>query len=182
VASIAIRVLWLVACGACAAPGQGPVVHAPSVDVSVPAPRPAAAHAGEKLTACALPWTLEDVEGGQGRVVVVCGSDVRRQDLAPGAMTRAIEPILEPARARVCACAARMPVPAFVDLVVTSIPDEGSTSVEASEPDDELDREPATAFVACVGTVKTAITRAHTDICGAEKTIFKYPLRVDLAR
>ena len=61
------------------------------------------------------------------------------QDVEPGVMTRAIEPALEPARQRVCSCAARLPVPAFVDLVVTSLPDEGRGSVEEGELDDELE-------------------------------------------
>jgi len=180
VASPAIRALSLVACGACAAPGQGPVVLAPSAEANASATRPPAAPAGEKLTACALPWTLEDVQGGRGRVVVVCGSDVRRQDLEPGAMTRALEPILESARQRVCSCAARLPVPAYVDLVVTSVPDDGRGSVEEGELDDELDRELATAFMACVGKLTTAVPRAHLEACGPEKATLVYPLRVDL--
>jgi hypothetical protein len=96
-------------------------------------------------------------------------------------MTRAIDPALEPARQRVCSCAARLPPPAFVDLVVTSMPDEGRARVEASEPDEELDAETAAAFVACVGTLSTTITRSHADTCGAERATFVYPLRVDLA-
>jgi hypothetical protein len=113
-------------------------------------------------------------------VVVVCGSDVRRQDVEPGAMTRAIDPALEPARERVCACASRLTVPAFVDLVVTSWPDEGRASVAPGELDDELDADLATPFMACVGTVKTAFARSHADACGAEKATLVYPLRVDL--
>lgn len=179
-ASLVLRALSLALCGACATPGQGPVVLAPSVEGSAPASRPPAPPVGGKLTACALPWTLEDVEGGQGRVVVVCDSEVRREDLEPGAMARAIEPILEPARQRVCACAARMPVPAFVDLVVTSLPDEGRASVEVGELDDELDRELATAFMACVGKLTTSVPRAHLSTCGPAKATLKYPLRVDL--
>ena len=180
-ASLVVRALSLALCSACATPGQGPVVLAPSAETHEAAARPPPPPGGDKLTACALPWTLEDVEGGQGRVVVVCGSDVRRQDVEPGVMTRAIEPALEPARQRVCSCAARLPVPAFVDLVVTSIPDEGRASVEEGELDDELDRELATAFMACVGKLTTAVPRAHLDACGPEKAMLKYPLRVDLA-
>lgn len=175
-----LRVLSLVACTACATPGQGPVVLAPSVETPALAPHAPTPTPVEKLTACALPWTLGDVEGGQGRVVVVCGSDVRRQDVEPGVMTHAIEPILEPARARVCSCAARMPVPAFVDLVVTSFPDEGRASVEEGELDDELDHDLATAFMACVGKVTAVIPRSHLDSCGPEKAVLSYPLRVDL--
>ena len=95
-------------------------------------------------------------------------------------MTRAIEPILEPARQRVCACAGRMPVPAFVDLVVTSVPDEGRASVAVDELDDELDRDLATAFAACIGTLSATVPRGHLDACGTAKAALKYPLRVDL--
>ena len=179
-ASLVLRVLSLVACGACAAPGQGPVILAPAAESSAPAPRRPAPTPVEKLTACALPWTLGDVEGGQGRVVVVCGSDVRRQEVEPGVMTRAIEPVLEAARQRVCSCAAQLPVPAFVDLVVTSFPDEGRASVEEGELDDELDHDLATAFMACVGKVTAVIPRSHLDSCGPEKAVLSYPLRVDL--
>jgi hypothetical protein len=134
------------------------------------------------MTACALPWTLENLAGGPGRVVVVCGSDVRRQEVEPGAMTRSIDPALETARQRVCACAARMRVPEYVDLVVTSTPDEGRAKVEASEPDEELDPEIAAAFVACVGTVSATVPKSHPDTCGSSKATFVYPLRVDLLR
>jgi hypothetical protein len=172
-------------CAACSAPGS--VVSAPSVAPTVAAPSteaPRGKATGSRLdlTACSQKWTLEDVEGGAGRVVVVCGNDVRRQDVEPGAMTRAIDPALEPARERVCACAARMTVPAFVDLVVTSSPDEGRARVEPGELDDELDAELAAPFLACVGTVKTTFPRSHADACGADKATFVYPLRVDLLR
>jgi len=163
------------------APAVAPVVQAPAVTSEAPA-RPVAPTAGPELTACALPWTLEDVAGGPGRVVVVCGNDVRRQAVEPGAMTRAIDPALEPARQRVCACAARMPVPAFVDLVVTSTPDQGRARVEASEPDDELDPAVAPAFVACVGSLVTTFARLHADTCGADEATFVYPLHVELVR
>jgi hypothetical protein len=177
--SAAGRALPLVAAVACAAPSAGPVVVAPSGNARPPAP--SAPPAGsEALTACALPWTLEDVAGGPGRVVVVCGSDVRRQAVESGPMTRAIDPALEPARQRVCSCAARLPLPAFVDLVVTSVPDEGHARVEASEPDEELDADVAAAFVACVGTLSTTFASSHADTCGAEKATYVYPLRVDL--
>jgi hypothetical protein len=174
--------LVLVCVGCAAAGSSGPVVQAPAAATE---PAPAATHAatstsGPELTACALPWTLEDVAGGPGRVVVVCGSDVRRQAVEPGAMTRAIDPALEPARQRVCACAAKMPVPAFVDLVVTSSPDQGRARVEASEPDDELDPAVAPAFVACVGSLVATFARLHADTCGAGEATFVYPLHVEL--
>jgi hypothetical protein len=157
------------------------VVQAPAV-VEVPSsPRATPAPAGD-LPACALPWTIEDVAGGPGRVVVVCGNDVRRQPVLPGAMTQAIDSALEPARQRVCGCAARMPPPAYVDLVVTTSPDEGRARVEASEPDDELDPAIAPAFVACVGSLVTTFARIHADSCGADDATFVYPLHVELVR
>jgi hypothetical protein len=158
------------------------VVRAPSVEVSNQAPRVSAPPSSNKLTACALPWTTADIEEGRARVVVVCGSDVRRQDIEPGPVARAIDPALEPARERVCACASRMPAPAFVDIEVTVVPDDGQASIKAAEPDDELDADQANAFAACIGTVKATIARSHTDACGPEKAILVYPLRVDLAR
>jgi hypothetical protein len=121
------------------------------------------------------------MEGGQGRVIVACGNDVHHQDLEPGPMTRAIEPILEPARQRVCGCAAHLPVPAYVDLVVTSRLDEGTASVEEGELDDELDHDVATAFMACVGKLTAAVPRAHLEECGPAKATLTYPLHVDLA-
>jgi hypothetical protein len=182
VASLAFRVLALLFCAACASPGAGPVVLAPSAEpAATGAPRPPAPPAGAKLTACTLPWTLEDMQGDRGKVIVTCGTDVNREDLGPGPLARAIEPVLEPGRQRVCACAMRMPVPAFVDLVVTSSPDEGRASLEVGELDDELDHDVATAFKACVGQLTTAVPRTHIDACQAPKAILTYPLRVDLA-
>jgi len=170
---------WLVSAAACAT-APGPIVQAPAV-VEAPLPgRPPPAPAGD-LPACALPWTIEDVAGGPGRVVVVCGNDVRRQAVVPGAMTRAIDAALEPARQRVCGCAAQLPPPAYVDLVVTSSPDEGRAKVEASEPDDELDPAIAPAFVACVGSLVTTFARLHADTCGTDDATFVYPLHVELA-
>jgi hypothetical protein len=180
VASLAIRALALVLCGACAAPGAGPVVLAPSAEPSPAVARPPPPPVVTKLTACALPWTLEDMQGERGKVIITCGNDVNREDLEPGPLARAIEPMLEPGRQRVCACAARMPAPAFVDLVVTSLPDEGRASLEVGELDDELDHDVATAFKACVGQLATAVPRTHVDACGASKATLTYPLRVDL--
>lgn len=170
----------LLACVACA-PAGGAVVQAPAAPEAPTVARPPAAPAAD-LTACALPWTIEDVAGGPGRVVVVCGNDVRRQAVEPGVMTQAIDSALEPARQRVCGCAARMPPPAYVDLVVTSSPDEGRARVEASEPDEELDPALAPAFVACVGSLTTTFARIHADTCGADDATFVYPLHVELAR
>lgn len=176
----------LAACAACAEPGPGPLVSAPSAPVAPVAaePRPSAAPPGEGApAACSQSWTLADMSGGPGRVVVVCGSDVRRASLDPVLMARAIDPALGPARERVCACASRMPAPEYVDLVVTSTPDDGRASVEASEPDEELDPALAPAFVACVGKLATTFPRAHAQACdGADKATFVYPLHVELNR
>jgi hypothetical protein len=112
--------------------------------------------------------------------VVVCSNDVRREPIDPPAMARAIDPALEPARQRVCSCMARMPPPAFVDLVVTSTPDEGRATIEASEPDDELDPAQAAAFVACVGRISATFAQSHGAACGTEKATLVYPFRVEL--
>jgi hypothetical protein len=96
-------------------------------------------------------------------------------------MARAIDPALEPARERVCSCMARLPPPAFVDLVLTSTPDEGHATVEASEPDEELDSALATAFVACVGRISATFAQSHAAACGTEKATLVYPFRVELA-
>ena len=157
-------------------------MSAPSDAVALPAPRVHAPAPSDRLTACALPWTTADVEEGRARAVVVCGTDVHRQDIEPGPIARAIDPALEPARQRVCACAGQMPAPAFVDLEVTVMPDEGRAFIKAAEPDEELDADLATAFAACIGTVKATLARSHVDACGAGKAVLVYPFRVDLAR
>jgi hypothetical protein len=167
--------------GVACTPASGAIVQAPAALEVPPIGRAPSAPAAD-LTACALPWTIEDVAGGPGRVVVVCGNDVRRQAVEPGVMTQAIDSALEPARQRVCGCAARMPPPAYVDLVVTSSPDEGRARVEASEPDEELDPALAPAFVACVGSLTTTFARVHADTCGTDDATFVYPLHVELGR
>jgi hypothetical protein len=176
------RLSLLLPLTACAASGPGPVVTAPALVQAAPAPRASAPRHGEMLAACALPWTLEDVEGGAGRVVAVCGGDVRRLDLEAGPMTRSIEAVLEPGRARVCACAARMAAPPYLDLVVTTSPDEGTATLEPGETDEEQDAELTAPFVACVGTVKASFPRSHADTCGQDRAVFKYPLRVELSK
>jgi hypothetical protein len=121
------------------------------------------------------------MQSDRGKVIITCGTDVDREDLGPGPLSRAIEPMLEPGRQRVCACAMRMAAPAFVDLVVTSSPDEGRASLEVGELDDELDADVATAFKACVGQLTAAVPRTHVDACAAATSTLTYPLRVDLA-
>lgn len=167
-------------CTSCAGQGSGPVVSAPSVQGEAP-PVHVVPRKEEKLTACALPWTLEDVAEGPARVIVVCASDARREAVQVGPMTKAIDPALEPARQRVCSCAERMRAPAFVDLVVTSFPDEGRATVETGELDEELDPEIGRAFYDCVGKLRTPFPPVQTDACGAEKTRYVYPFHVNLA-
>jgi hypothetical protein len=181
VPSYAPRLAALALCAACATPGSGPVVRAPSVQGEAP-PVHVAPRSEDKLTACALPWTLEDVTGGPGQVVVVCAGEVRREEVQPGPITRAIDPALEPARQRVCSCAERMPAPPSADLVVTSIPDDGVASVEPGELEEEVDAELGRAFFECVGKLRTRFPPTHSDACGAGKATFVYTLSVDLAR
>jgi len=175
----------LAACVSCGPAGSGPFVSAPTLAVAPAhsaiggaARRPSSSAPG----ACSQTWTLDGVAGGPGRVVVVCGSDVRREGLdGSGAMAGAIVPGLEPARERVCACAARMAAPDFVDLVLTSVPDDGRVTAEAGKPEDDLDPEQDPAFAACVGTVVARFAPSHGEVCaGSAKTTLVYPLRIDL--
>jgi hypothetical protein len=173
--------LALVLLASCEPGAGGPVVHAPSTGGESP-PARAASPGEDQLTACALPWTLETIAEGPGTVIVVCPGDARREPVQAGPMTRAIDPALEPARHRVCDCAKRMQAPEFVDLKVTSAPDDGQARVEPGEIDDELDPDPARAFYACVGTLQVPFARSHADTCGGPNVTFVYPLRVDLAK
>jgi hypothetical protein len=161
------------------APADAPTAKASAHDVP-PAPR-------EDLDACALDWTLYHASDDSGSVIVVCGNEVRRELLSRSAALRAaIAPALEPARQRVCACAARQLPPPSVDLVITVMPARGRASVEGSvsgEADDEAD--PARApFIACIGTVAASfppLQPAGACETGVESTL-KYPVHVELAR
>lgn len=171
-------------CACCAAPET--VVTAPLVP-SVLADRSEASAAVSSASlvtpgACSQKWTLDGVAGGPGRVVVVCGSDVRREALdESGPMARAIVPALEPARERVCACAGRIASPAFVDLVITAILDDGRVTAEASKPDDALDPDVDPAFAACVGTVVASFAPSRPGGCASlGKMTVVYPVRIDL--
>jgi hypothetical protein len=138
-----------------------------------------------RLDACAQAWTLDGVGGGASSVVVACGSDVRREPLANSSrsLESTIAPALEPARERVCACADRLPVPAFVDLLITATPAEGRASVQASDADDEIDPQLGPPFAACVGTVVATFSPSHTaGVCPGGKPVLSYPLRVELGR
>jgi hypothetical protein len=138
------------------------------------------------LDACALPWTLQSVGGGSSGVVVACGSDVRREPLSlTSAVASAIAPALKPTQERLCACAARLPVPPFVDLTVTASLEDGRASAQASELDDEMDPERGPAFLACIGTVTATFASAEAfGVCpgGRRDAIVRYPIRVELIR
>jgi len=114
-------------------------------------------------------------------VVVVCGSDVRREPLdGSGAIARAISPALERARERVCACAGRLQAPASLDLVVKSAPDEGRATVDASDLEDDMDPLLGPPFAACVGTVVVSYAPLHVDACpDHEKPVVVYPFQID---
>ncbi len=159
---------------ACAVPAGGAYVSAPSRSRSGAAGGATAEAAGTAGAqsegpryppACRQSWALEDVPAGDARVLVVCGNDIRREPIVVGAMSRAIDPGLESAHERVCTCASRMAAPQFVDLVVTAVPDEGRASVEASEPDGELDPGVASAFASCVGKIATSFPRFVGGAC-----------------
>jgi hypothetical protein len=131
---------------------------------------------------CGKPWRL-DVIGGDAQVVVVCANDVQRQALdSSSAIERALSPVLDPARERVCACVGRMPAPAFVDLVFTARPEEGRVTVQAGG-DDDLDPDLGPALVACIGTVVATFGPLPSEACSdAGKASFVYPVRLELGR
>ncbi|MDP9035143.1 MAG: hypothetical protein M3O50_10070, partial [Myxococcota bacterium] len=137
---------------------------------------------------CDRSWRLGDVADGAGRVVVVCGSDVRREPLdESGPMARMLLPALEPARARVCGCVDRVAAPPFVDLVFTARPESGQVTVAANEVDD-LDPELGPPFIACVGELVVRSGAWASDACSGaagggkdDRVMVVYPARVDLA-
>jgi hypothetical protein len=162
------------------APSAGAIVHVPIVATTHDATHDTGApivRAGP--SACADPWAPD---GATERVVVVCGAEVRRDAFDKnGDMIRAVAPALEPARERVCACAARMTPPPHVDLAVRSSPDEGRATVELADPEDDLDPTLGPDFVACVGTVVTTFAPFHLDACPTGgNAVLLYPVRVDL--
>lgn len=176
--------LLLNAPAACGASGSGPVVTAPSMPAGPPAvvrsTEVGPANDGAPV-ACGQSWALEDAVGAGAQVIVVCGSDVHRVPIQIGAMTRALDPALDASHERVCSCAARMAAPAFVDLVVTALPDEGHASVEPAEPDASLDPQLAQSFAACVGTFVATFPAFAADACGfGGKTKYVYSLDVEL--
>jgi len=177
--------LGLVACGV---PAGGAYVSAPSSGAAGGATAEAAGNSGAQSDgpryppACRQSWALEDVPAGDARVLVVCGNDVRREPIVVGAMSRALDPGLESAHERVCACASRMAAPQFVDLVVTAVPDDGRGGVETSEPEGELDPGVASAFASCVGKIATSFPRFAGGACPDGKTTFVYSFDIDLGR
>ncbi len=157
-----------------AGPGSGRAPGARGAD------RPSAAGGP---AACLQSWALEDAAGSAAQVLIVCGNDVRRTPVTVGPMTRALDPALEVAHERVCSCAARVPSPAFVDLVITAVPADGRASVEPSEPDAALDADVAQGFLACVGSVPVSFARFAADECGGQgATTYVYSLDVELER
>ena len=175
--------LPLVLVVAACAPSPGPVVSAPAAPavgpltgaVAMPPLAPGAP------AACGQSWELEDAVGGAARVIVVCGSDLRRAAVEVGPMTRALDPALDAARARVCECAARGPAPAFVDLVVTAVPRDGRASVEPGEPDASLDAQVAQRFAACVGSLGVTFPAFEDATCGdGAPAKYVYAMNVEL--
>jgi hypothetical protein len=153
---------------ACDSAGPGPVVSAPST-----------APLSGVLEVCATPWKLE-VIGGGAQVVLVCPRDVRRASLdESSAFRQALPPALDPAHDRVCACAARLHPPPFVDLVFTAHPDEGRVTVTANG-DEENDAQLAPPFIACVGTVNATFDAVHSGVCPDGPASLVYPVRLDL--
>jgi hypothetical protein len=135
--------------------------------------------------ACGQSWRLEDVTSEGTRVLVVCATDVRRDPIQPATMARALDPALDVAHRRVCSCAARVPAPATVDLVVTSVPAAGHARVEPSEvdeADDAVDPGVARRFLACVGAFDANFPPYAVDGCSGEaRTTYVYSLSVELS-
>jgi hypothetical protein len=177
--SLSVVIVFCAACGGNA--GSGSVVSAPAAYSSPAAVTSAGAAGVDASSVCGRPWNL-DVIGGNGQIVVVCSSDVRRQALDPTtASARALFAALDPTRERVCACVARLRSPEFVDLVFTAKPEEGRTTVQAAG-DDDLDPVLGPPFVACVGTIAVAFAPLSSDACASGKASLVYPVRLELGR
>jgi hypothetical protein len=111
----------------------------------------------------------------------MCPGDVRREALDPsGPLAPALVPALDPARERVCGCAARLRPPPFVDLVFTANLPEGRVRAEAKGDADEFDSELGAPFVACVGTVVASFPPMHATGCGGAAATVVYPVRLEL--
>jgi hypothetical protein len=175
-----LLVMLVAACGA----PQGAVISAPAVELPAGArPVSTSTAASDAPAACGQSWALEDAAGSSTQILIVCGDGVRREPVTTGNMTRALDPALEVAHERVCSCAQRVRAPAFVELVITSVPAEGHASVEPSEPDVSLDPDVAPGFVACVGSAAVSFAKFPADACeGHGATTYVYSLDVELAR
>jgi len=129
--------------------------------------------------ACDKPWTL-GVIGGDARIVLTCANDVQRQPLdQSGPLARALAPGLDPSRDRVCACAAKLHAPPFVDLVFTAKPEQGLVTVRGNA-DEDVDPELGAAFVGCVGTVTASFAPIQSGACPGGHAIAIYPVRLEL--
>jgi hypothetical protein len=176
-----LHVFVAIALGGAFGCAPGAVVSAP-----VGAATPAGSHGAARpepsgAGACGQSWALEDAVGGDARVIVVCGSDLRRVPISAGAMTRALDPPLDAARERVCACASRSAPPDTVDLVVTALPGEGRATVEPGQADASLDPAVAQAFAACVGSLSTSFPPFDAHACDdGSPARYVYALSVDL--
>jgi hypothetical protein len=162
----------LVACVSCAGSDPHAAVLTPGLQ---PLPRPVPS----APAACEKPWTL-GVIGGDGRIVVTCANDVQRQPLdESGALARALAPGLDPSRERICACAAKLHAPPFVDLVFTAKPEQGNVTVRANA-DEDVDPDVGAAFVGCVGTITASFTPIHSGACPQGQATAIYPVRLEL--
>lgn len=105
--------------------------------------------------------------------------------LPPESIELAVLPALEPARARVCDCASRLPTPKSIDLIIKTTPDEGRATVIATERSDDFDWKLGPALVRCFDVVNASYNRWHlgtdTNPVDGHSTI-AYPLHVNLAR
>jgi hypothetical protein len=158
-------VLALASC----ASSPGPIISAPAIPGSAP-------HAGtvarQTVVAPGNP-----AAGGAG------GGRVGREPVAVGPMTRALDPALDAARERVCACAARGAAPGTVDLVVTAVPGEGRASVEPGEAEASLDPQVAQAFAGCVGSLGVTFPPFEDATCGdGARVKYVYAMDVELTQ
>ena len=171
--------LSTVVIASCSGPRAPPPVLAYPSSAAPAASGPTDAAGPQQPAACARPWKLEAV-GGDSRIVVVCGNDVQRQPLEESSeMAQALFPALDPAQERVCSCTGRVRTPPFIDLVFTSKPDEGRVTARAT-PDDDLDPDVGSAFIACIGVVTATFAPMRLGACAAGNASLIYPVRLEL--
>jgi hypothetical protein len=179
-----VRAALLALCVACGgSTAGGGVVNAPLAG-SDGAPGGGASGPGASVRelpgACSSTWTPEQVASA-GQAVVGCGNEIARADLDPGSpAVRAILAGLDAARDRICACAAKLPTPASVELTVHARPEEGRATAALTEDEDLAAQDDVMrAFVACVGTVATTFhpaPGAPTTECPAGRATYDYPI------